>query len=118
MLGTIGGLYCRLGASEPCRKDLEQALAQQRAAPDAEPLQTAELLSQLGLAYGQQERWDDEERSQRAALKIYEARLPARDPRIAQTLGALGMALLTPQKIDRQSDGRGKGVYVREDNGG
>src|SRR3546814_9913272 len=51
MLGTIGGLYCRLGASEPCRKDLEQALAQQRAAPDRSEEHTSELQSLMRTSY-------------------------------------------------------------------
>ncbi|HET8882354.1 MAG TPA: winged helix-turn-helix domain-containing protein, partial [Solimonas sp.] len=98
MMGTVGELYCRLGMAEPCRQNLERALTLQRSDPHADPLQTADLLDKLGHAYGLQERWDDQERSVRAALKIYEARLPDHDPRIVQVLSGLGMALLTEQK--------------------
>nr|WP_241696133.1 tetratricopeptide repeat protein [Solimonas terrae] len=99
MLGTVGALYCSLGVPDRCQADLEQALALQKGDPEADPLQTAELLGKLGRAYAGEARWADDERMQRQALAIYEARLnDTHDPRIAERLAALGDALQSEQK--------------------
>lgn len=99
MLGTIGNLYCRLGLTGDCERDLGEAITLQRADPDADPLQTARLLYDRSEVEIDDARYDDAARDVRAALDVFERRLPPNDPHTVSALASLGFVLRHEQKI-------------------
>jgi tetratricopeptide (TPR) repeat protein len=98
LLATVGSLYCKLGLPEDCRKDLEQALALERANGGADALMQARQRYWLAQASAGQNRWDDADRTLRQAIPIFESRLAATDPTLIAARKTLGVALRNEQK--------------------
>ncbi len=99
LLGTVGALYCELGLSEECRRNVERALQMQRADPGADAQITAQLHYWLGQAYSAETDYSDAERSLRESLAQMETQQPPRNNAIAATLTTLGYVLRSQQKI-------------------
>jgi serine/threonine protein kinase len=98
LVGTVGSLYCKLGLSEECRKNLEQALASEGAHGGADPLIMAQQRYWLAQAYTNQNRWDDAEKALRQAIPVLESRLAASDSTLIAATRALGIDLRNEQK--------------------
>jgi len=98
LLATVGSLYCKLELPEDCRKDLEQALALERANGGADVLIQAQQRYWLAQASIGQNRWDDADKALRQVIPVFESRLTATDSTLTAARRALGVALRNEQK--------------------
>jgi hypothetical protein len=99
LLGTVGALYCELGLSEECRRNLERALATQRGDPRANPAVTAQLLYWQGRAYSAETDYARAGLVLAEALRGLQAQQPPRKAAIAAALTALGHVQRAQQEI-------------------
>ena len=92
MLAAVGSLYCKIGLEEPCRRDLEQALAIQSAGVGGDVDVLAQFQYQLASAYISAGRADEAIALLSKALPVLQAQRPRDDRNVAAALYELGLA--------------------------
>ena len=91
---TLGGISWRLGDAKEAAKLLERALATSERERASDGIAVAEVLSQLGAVYADQQRFDDAQRTLVRALHLLES-LPSRPAAdLARTLNSMGTVAL------------------------
>jgi eukaryotic-like serine/threonine-protein kinase len=92
MLAAVGTLYCKIGLTEQCSRDIEQALAIQKANSGGDPLVLAQFQYRLANAYESAGRADEAIALLNGALPVFQAQRPRDDRETAAALYELGQA--------------------------
>jgi serine/threonine protein kinase len=92
MLAAIGTLDCKIGRSDQCRQDLEEALRIQSSQPGGDPMMLAQLQYQLGAAYNMAGRGNEAFALLRRAEPVFEGRRPQDNSQLAGLWYQLGFA--------------------------
>jgi eukaryotic-like serine/threonine-protein kinase len=92
MLAAVGSLYCKIGLTEQCSRDIEQALAIQKANPGSDPLVLAQFQYRLANAYNSAGRADEAIALLNGALPVFQAQRPRDDRETAAALYEFGQA--------------------------
>ena len=92
MLAAVGSLYCKIGITEQCGRDIEQALAIQGSNSGADPLVLAQFQYRLASAYASAGRADEAIALLNGALPVFQAQRPRDDRETAAALYELGRA--------------------------
>ena len=93
MLGTLGGVYQKLGHFQEADQLLQQCLEKRRQSVGPRDKTYAESLVAIGLLRKDQEKMDEAEKVLRQALALQQQILPSSDPDLEQTRTALGSVL-------------------------
>jgi non-specific serine/threonine protein kinase/serine/threonine-protein kinase len=93
MMDTIAAVYLNLGLSQEAAPLAEEALSLRQRIAGGESLEVAESLVRLAELREAEGRHAEQEAPARRALAIRESRLPADDPRIADSWRQIGWAL-------------------------
>jgi tRNA A-37 threonylcarbamoyl transferase component Bud32 len=104
ILAAVGALDCKIGRSDQCRQNLEEALRIRSAQHDGDPLMLAQLQYQLGAAYALAGRSNEAIVLLRSALPVYEGQRPQNPVQLAGLWYQLGFAeRLTKQPTEAQA---------------
>ncbi|WP_411887077.1 tetratricopeptide repeat protein [Hydrocarboniphaga effusa] len=99
MLGMLGRVYCVMGHTEECRRDIEEALALDGEHPNGNPAVRAKFIFDLSDSQIRAGRYDLAEHSLRQAARLLqEGDVPADSERSIEVQSSLGYVLRALQK--------------------
>jgi len=92
LLTAVGALDCKIGKSDQCRRDLEQALEIERSSPSGDPIVLATIEYQLASAYNLLGRTNKAIDLLRQAQPVFERQEPRNNRRLADLWYQRGVA--------------------------
>jgi len=100
MLSVVGALHCEIGQSQPCTRNLEEALRIEKAAGAAgDPLLLAHTEYRLASAYNDAGRTQDALALLQRALPVLAAQQPPDRPEVAAAWNEIGRAYLETEPM-------------------
>jgi tetratricopeptide (TPR) repeat protein len=100
LLAAVGSLHCKVGQSDKCRSDLEEALAVIKTSSGSDPVMIARMEYELGAAYNTAGRSDDALRLLQHALSVLELVRPPDRSRLAAVWYQIGWSYLLHRPKD------------------
>jgi eukaryotic-like serine/threonine-protein kinase len=118
MLAAVGALDCKIGKSDQCRQNLEEALRIQGAEPNGDPLMLAQIQYQLGAAYNLAGRGNEAIALLLRAQPVFEGQRPQNNSQLAGLWYQLGFAeRLKHQLTDAQAALEKARILVKDSRG-